>query len=447
MSLSIEPFLTAYDPSDLPGGTVDPLGFDSAYEHLAGKILPGLTNVAGRPRYHSMICAALTLCDEAGVPTMGREAVVKRADAVLRMERFWALASFRGAGGELPDNHGLRGVRYVIPASARIDDKGDRGTTANFQLLGRQATAGALGIYGAVANGLKLLDRPTLQLLDLGRELADAFLRETLAEEPKLRAKFAAAIVEGDELPLKALTSWGERAAPWVPAEARERKVLREALDANHTRQRMASLLRAHPLREGETELERLDRIARQSSTPVDHPDLFEALRALLAFETAYRCAVLVLFRVLWSCQTQEPYSVALTDAAFGAPLEATLKCLREGITRLEAAVAEASTPGFLDRRERMSDACALLRRCADAKTPAELVRSVVDRHAAVQRRRGVGGRGKLAWVEVESGRVRPTLAAAQRIYNEPTSHDDHVGPHRYRTATCDAFEMGEVAS
>lgn len=36
----IEPFLTAYDPSDLPGGSVDPLGFDriraQTFEVLTG---------------------------------------------------------------------------------------------------------------------------------------------------------------------------------------------------------------------------------------------------------------------------------------------------------------------------------------------------------------------------------------------------------------------------
>lgn len=44
-------FLTAYDPSDLPGGSLDPLGFERGYLFLADKILPGLTNVANRPRY------------------------------------------------------------------------------------------------------------------------------------------------------------------------------------------------------------------------------------------------------------------------------------------------------------------------------------------------------------------------------------------------------------
>jgi hypothetical protein len=37
-------------PSDLPGGSIDPLGFERGYLFLADKILPGLTNAAGRPR-------------------------------------------------------------------------------------------------------------------------------------------------------------------------------------------------------------------------------------------------------------------------------------------------------------------------------------------------------------------------------------------------------------
>lgn len=45
-SIGFPIFLTAYDPSDLPGGSLDPLGFERGYLCLADKILPGLTNVA-----------------------------------------------------------------------------------------------------------------------------------------------------------------------------------------------------------------------------------------------------------------------------------------------------------------------------------------------------------------------------------------------------------------
>ncbi len=47
--LEIDSFLTAYEPSDLPGTSIDPLGFERGYLFLADKILPGLTNVAAQP--------------------------------------------------------------------------------------------------------------------------------------------------------------------------------------------------------------------------------------------------------------------------------------------------------------------------------------------------------------------------------------------------------------
>ncbi|NNB85289.1 hypothetical protein [Corallococcus exiguus] len=62
-SVELVPFLTALDPSDLPGGSVDPMGFDRGYTLLADKLLPGLTNVASRPRYLSMLCAGASLIE------------------------------------------------------------------------------------------------------------------------------------------------------------------------------------------------------------------------------------------------------------------------------------------------------------------------------------------------------------------------------------------------
>jgi hypothetical protein len=50
-----EPTLTSR--RRLPGGSIDPLGFERGYLALADKILPGLTNAAGRPRYFPVGCA------------------------------------------------------------------------------------------------------------------------------------------------------------------------------------------------------------------------------------------------------------------------------------------------------------------------------------------------------------------------------------------------------
>src|SRR5580698_3721118 len=88
----LETFLTAYDPSDLPGTSIDPLGFERGYLFLADKILPGLTNVASRPRYFALLCTGILL---SGDTADNRREVIRkhRREIILRLERFWALAN------------------------------------------------------------------------------------------------------------------------------------------------------------------------------------------------------------------------------------------------------------------------------------------------------------------------------------------------------------------
>src|ERR1700739_1108057 len=108
LSRMIDLFLTAYDPSDLPGTSIDPLGFERGYLLLADKILPGLTNVASQPRYFAILCAGLHMCEKPADSTP-RALVQLRKSTVLRLERFWALANVlarpSGSGG-------VRGVTY-----------------------------------------------------------------------------------------------------------------------------------------------------------------------------------------------------------------------------------------------------------------------------------------------------------------------------------------------
>jgi hypothetical protein len=158
----LEPFLTAYDPSDLPGSSVDPLGFDRGYALLAGKILPGLTNVANRPRYLSLMCAAIAISDgRAGADVeTPREVLARRLDSILRAERFWTLASLLAAKkDESLGIEGIRGIRYVQRALARIEERGDTSTDADFPLLSRQMPYGLVGIYGSIGDELQFILR------------------------------------------------------------------------------------------------------------------------------------------------------------------------------------------------------------------------------------------------------------------------------------------------
>src|SRR5438105_4483313 len=111
-------FLTAFDPSDLPGSSIDPLGFDRGYMFLADKILPGLTNVANRPRYLGMLCAGIELAEvDDGDPP--KKLYNERRETVLRLERLWALANVMAADGSRPAS-GIRGIRYVSEELNRL---------------------------------------------------------------------------------------------------------------------------------------------------------------------------------------------------------------------------------------------------------------------------------------------------------------------------------------
>lgn len=197
-------FLTAYDPSDLPGGSIDPLGFERGYLHLAEKILPGMTNVALRSRYLSLLCAGSVLAGELGeLPVV--LAVRTRRDAVLRLERFWALANVlaHGAEGENALN-GLRGVRYARRYAEHLEALGATATDGNYRLLSRQAPYGVLGIYSVVADAAKLIWRKLLEVRpDSGQPLGEAFVRETAMPRSIRRAVAG----EAAEVRLKAIDS------------------------------------------------------------------------------------------------------------------------------------------------------------------------------------------------------------------------------------------------
>ena len=200
-------FLTSFDPSDLPGSSIDPLGFERGYLFLADKILPGFTNVANYPRYLSMLCAGAYLA-EASLSAPPKIQYEKRLESVLRLERFWALANVlaeRANPDEDMPTGGVRGVSYARKHAETIANDKLKKVSADFKLLSRQQPYGVVGIYASNADGMRLIDRKTLGLTpDLGERLAKDFLEST--EIPKTLKK----AIRGDgEVGRKALTEWG----------------------------------------------------------------------------------------------------------------------------------------------------------------------------------------------------------------------------------------------
>jgi hypothetical protein len=431
------PFLTAYDPSDLPGTSVDPLGFDRGYTFLGDQILPGLTNVARQPRYFGLLCAGTLLGPESPAPT--RTEIQAREQAVLRLERLWALANVLAApDGESP--LGVRGVRYAEAQRDALAREGRRSSGTRFPLLGRQVQYGVLGIYGNVAAGMRLVDRGSLGLSsEYGDRLGAAFLEET--GTPK---SVREAATDADrEVGLDALREWGARSGLAATPGRDERRVLGEALNLDTVRSRMAAALAAHPAKKDEPELSRLARIARKLTR--EHEDLARAIDVIQEYEACYRAAVLVFERVLWLCGASG--SVAVADLAADEVLGVASVELREAVERFETAVSAATGDRFRDGLPRMQDVRAFLsgvRTCAPGCDRIALL--VLTRHAEVQHGKFDRGRRKLPWLEAHADRVSLTLARSSEVRGEPKTTSD-IRPHEYRTAAADALiAAAEVA-
>jgi hypothetical protein len=431
----LAPFLSAYDPSDLPGGSIDPLGFERGYLFLADKILPGLTNAAGRPRYLSVVCAGALLAPTATANE--RENIQVRADRVLRLERFWAAANVLASerSHDLPVS-GIRGVTFAQDHIKLLSDHNARSTDANFKMLADQERYGAIGIYANVAGYIRLLDRAAmLPTRDLGERLGEAFLQET-----GMPARLRNTIRDGDGgVSLDALCEWGHVAHIAAPVGSIEGECLGEALVRDPLRSRFAALLKnALPMGEGESELARLRRIGRATTQDPDNADLKEAIDAILIFEQCYRLALLGFERVLWLCKAEGTVTSARVTRD---PI--VIQCrnaIPDAARKLGKALSQDSTETFRRDLHRLKDVQEFLdEAAASATTSKGFVEAILDRHTNVQNGKFDRGRRKLPWIERKAGHYELTLSKVGDVSGEPKSIDD-IRPHEYRLAAADRF-------
>lgn len=432
-------FLTAYDPSDLPGGSVDPLGFERGYLCLADKILPGMTNVAGRPRYFALLCAGIFLNgDDEGLPP--RELIRRRQETLLRLERFWALANVLAA--ESGDSGGVRGVTYARSKVEEITRSGSIRVDARYPLLSRQVQYGAIGMYGSVADGMRYLNRETFTLTaDLGELAAEAFLQET-EFPPSLKA----AVVEDKDVSVSTLRAWGERAHVEAEVGPIESRCLHDALHSNPIRSRMAALLKRNPFKNGESELDRLSRIQRVVDSGAEDRDLSEALRCILAYEECYRLALLSLERLMWLCRRPEfAASVSLGELKADPVIKLVSNDLPAAVGRFLRSLGQGATEPFRCDLDRLQD-IRLFLESATTKTgdSREFILEVVKRHADVQRGKFDRGRRKMPWLEVNEGKVCLTMTRAGGLHFEAGKPDD-LAPHPYRLRAADAMIAGSA--
>ena len=390
--MPVDAFLTAYDPSDLPATSIDPLGFDRSYTGLAETLLPGLTSAGTRPRYLSLLCAGALL---SGAPRglSAADSAEARQSGIERLERLWVLsctiASQRDDKLPIP---ALRGITYAERQASRITGGA---APVDYQLLSRQRTYGAIGIYGAVAVRLRLLEAGSLAPTpSFGAELGKAFLAETQAP-----ASVHAAVSQPSgarvSVPVEDLAAWGRRAYVEFKAGPRERSLLSGAFSFDRRRSEVGKLMLNAPRNSDERELQHLRRIRKAAS-----PALAHLISVISAYERCFQLTAYGFQRVL-----------LLADRLHDAPLSA----LTEDPSLARAAAAMPQAVKAFDRaREQLArsavgsetggleEIAMALRAQALADGPETFGLELLRRHKHVQ-----DGKRKGSWAEAKGGSIR----------------------------------------
>lgn len=439
----VTPFLTAYDPSDLPGSSIDPLGFERGYLFLADKILPGLTNAAGRPRYFSVVCAGSLLAP----PGTGNErnSIRMRAERVLLFERFWAAANVLASerDNELSAS-GIRGVTYAQAHAQSLKENDKRSTDANFKMLAQQERYGAIGIYANAAGYLRLMNRTAMSpTRDLGERLGEAFLQET-----DIPAKLRGIVRDGEgSISVESLREWGHAAHVAAPVGHIEGECLGEALVRDAVRLRITNLLKAvRPTTGDEPELSRLRRMRKLASRQPGDQDLQEAIDAILAFEQCYRIVLLGFERVLWLCKADGTITAA--SVARDPVINQCAEAIADAAQQFQQALASGVTDPFRRDLDRLNDVKGFLGVAAGTNQTRLFVEALIDRHAEVQHGKFDRGRRKLPWIDRKSNHYELTLSQVGDVSGEPKSIDA-IRPHEYRLAAADRFisaSLGKAA-
>jgi hypothetical protein len=447
MNAPLPIFLTAYDPAELPGGTIDPLGFTAGYLALADQLFPEMTAAANQATYFPMLCAGLWIAESEGKEERpGAAGRRQRVEIALRFERLWALScalaeqrAGNDSGGERSTDMtaGLRGIRYIERELERLTQARAKETGSEFAVLAQQYRYGAFGIYGSVAQALRLLEKTTLVPTPaFGEALGQSFLETTA--EPRLRNDLKRAACDPKaRIGLSTLAAWGAKAHAGARLSGDARKRLRQAVLGNLRRRQMLELVEeVFEKWSGEwsdrtllgacvTWLE--ERQEQESS-------LIASLRAALAYDAFLREVLLVFERMLWLCgKTDEAeLSVVFADEVVTGAAERIAERARDLLATVERLLELGNT----DLAARGRGVVELARYFASGPPVAESVRQVIGRHARIQWGKLERGRPKQAWLIERDGRFALTSARFVLRTAEPTSAGDvHAPDWRFRAA------------
>ncbi len=441
-------FTTLYDPSDLPGTSVDPLGFERGYVALADVLLPGMTTITETPRYLSMIAGGITLAQAVvGDEPHTAKSEEKVLEIIQRMERLWAVSSvlFWNTHPEATsgDWGSIRGITYAEHQLKLLLESGSTHLAdLEFQFLRQQRLTGGLGTYRSLMESAGLLFSGEWRLTpDLGVPLGEMFIESTGGSQVKK------AIVYGEPVSVARLIRWGEKAHPAARMLSHEQELLREGMlqgtEGTYRactfcllRESMSVLEETGVVDAELKTMQEMDRIIRSGKRYRKIPDEIStavgaALRIIPAYETVYRVLSLAFERILWLVK-RTPGGLPADQIQKDRIVRRAAGEIKTSCVRLEKILSgESSLPKTT--HDSIKDAVDAVRASAlTADNTGEFVRSVIARHKDVQNGKFDKGRRKSAWVVEEGGFYRLTFSRPGGLSRE-VSDAAEIGPHPYR--------------
>lgn len=440
MNAPLPVFLTAYDPAELPGGTVDPLGFTAGYLVLADLLFPGMTAAAAQATYLPMLCAGLAIADTHGgsAGLSASAARARRIDVGLRLERLWALASAL----QLPDVDaeaviaeessskvsGLRGITYVAREVERLARSAAKDTGSEFALLAQQYRYGVFGIYGGVAEQLHLLDKSTFAPTSgFGAALGLGFL-ETTTDSSQRKELVRGCLDKTAAVRVSTLWAWGSRAHPGAPLLGDARKFLGEAVLLDPARARSLGLVERVARKWQVSGAGSLFEACVEATGEHDDPQLVAFLQAARAYDDFLREFTLIFERTLWLCRRMND-AEQLSNVSSDSVVVGACGQVRE---RAQVLLGAAERLFGLGKRELLSRGRGILEVALQVQALSDVpstVRLVIKRHAEIQRGKLEQGRPKQPWIEERGAELALTSTRIGTRSGEPKSADDVRGP------------------
>ena len=423
--MGLLPHFTEYDPAVEGEGSLDPLGLEAGAEHLADRLLPGVTARMRRIRGLTVLAVGAHVSEpyldeytaDQTTPSwlvfewMYAEALALQGADSRGIPGIWTTERVLAGGGRLaarvyiksPVALGLHGYYRTLARATRVlEPSGHLGENGDPLVRAWEIDQGLNGFLDGDGTG--------------GRRLS--FLRAGL-EQSLSRSRVAV----GRQSDAIRTLRWHLLPAFDASSTKRERRALRRILDEDDARRETLSVLAP---------------VVASGAVPEGEAELAEIVAARGTDELAANANALIAYERLAGLLT-EAFDLARARSTQdrGVPLAAASLVVERhaGLVRPIRAAAAAAVDAEA-QVERDSGRLGLIECFTNVSSPEALVSTLLECHEQVQKRKG--REGKRPWFErAEQGfAVRADYALSE----EPTPVDGFVHPVRLRNA-CEFLE------